>query len=160
MHKKASVEDSVVRLHCVCLMGSVSWHGTRHRITELSARQPANAPCIQVVEVGAVVNCSAEIGDGSLIGSGSVVGSGVTIGPSSCIGHQVSLQNCVIGSHVAIHSGVKIGQDGEHSAVRQLQDASDVADDDVHQYRTVLMILFRDLLQQDLDFMLMKRAWL
>ena len=66
--------------------------------------------------MGAVVNRGAEIGDGSLIGSGSVVGTGVTIGPSSRIGTQVSLQNCVLGSHVILHAGVKIGQDGEYSS--------------------------------------------
>ena len=63
--------------------------------------------------MGAVINAWAEVGEDSAIGTGSIIGARVVIGESTVIGSQVSLQNCVVGSNVILHSGVKIGQDGE-----------------------------------------------
>ncbi|RLN45313.1 hypothetical protein BBJ28_00009241 [Nothophytophthora sp. Chile5] len=42
----------------------------------------------------------------------SSVGKDVVIGDDVTVGENVTLQNCTIGSHVVVHPGVRVGQDG------------------------------------------------
>lgn len=65
-----------------------------------------------VVEPGAVIAEGVKIGDRSRIGANAVIGRNVEIGPDSSIGANASLSHCVIGAHVRIYPGVRIGQDG------------------------------------------------
>ena len=64
------------------------------------------------LEPGVVIGANAQIGSGCLIGANTVIGQGVTIADNSHIGPLVTLDFCQIGSHVIIHTGVRIGQDG------------------------------------------------
>ena len=64
------------------------------------------------IDSGVVVGSNVTIGNGCWIGSNSVVCKGVVIGNDTHIGPNVTLERCLIGSHVIIHAGVRIGQDG------------------------------------------------
>jgi UDP-3-O-[3-hydroxymyristoyl] glucosamine N-acyltransferase len=59
------------------------------------------------------------VGDGAVIGAGTVVMAGCSIGEGTTLGENTRLyprvtvyQECVIGSHVIVHSGAVIGADG------------------------------------------------
>jgi UDP-3-O-[3-hydroxymyristoyl] glucosamine N-acyltransferase len=60
----------------------------------------------------AVVGAEAEIGAGTLIAAGAVIGPGVAIGRDCVIGAHATIAHALIGDHVIIHSGTRIGQDG------------------------------------------------
>lgn len=64
------------------------------------------------IDAGAVIGPQVEIGRGSVIGSGAVIGAGCRIGRECSIGPQVTIQHALIGNHVILHPGVRIGQDG------------------------------------------------
>jgi UDP-3-O-[3-hydroxymyristoyl] glucosamine N-acyltransferase len=66
------------------------------------------------VEVGegVVIGPGAEIGRGTVIGPYSVIGPGVTIGRNCQIGSHVSIGFAMIGDHVRILSGARIGEAG------------------------------------------------
>jgi len=61
---------------------------------------------------GVVVGADVEIGSDCVIGANTVIGPGVVIGDGARIGPSVTLQYCLIGDRVVVHSGVRIGQDG------------------------------------------------
>jgi UDP-3-O-[3-hydroxymyristoyl] glucosamine N-acyltransferase len=65
-----------------------------------------------VVEAGAVVGKGARIGARTCIGANAVVGRNVEIGEDCQIGAGASLSHCLVGSHVRIYPGARIGQDG------------------------------------------------
>lgn len=60
----------------------------------------------------AVIEENAELGDGVAVGPLTVIGKGVTIGEHSVIGAHVSLSHTLIGKHVCIKPGARIGQSG------------------------------------------------
>jgi len=60
----------------------------------------------------AVIADTATIGKGCIIEAGVVIGKGVKIGDFCWIGANVTISYAVIGDHVRIHTGVRIGQDG------------------------------------------------
>ncbi len=64
------------------------------------------------VEPGAIVGPQAHIGRGARVAAGAVVGARVMIGRGSYIGPLATVVHALIGDHVIIHSGVRIGQDG------------------------------------------------
>jgi UDP-3-O-[3-hydroxymyristoyl] glucosamine N-acyltransferase len=64
------------------------------------------------VEANAVIGARAEIGSDCVIGPNAVIGEGVTIGAGTRIGAGASLSHCMVGSHVSIYPGARIGQDG------------------------------------------------
>jgi len=64
------------------------------------------------VEPGAVIGPHAEIGSGTLIGANAVIGAEVRIGRDCGIGSGTTVTHALIGDHVVIHPGCKIGQDG------------------------------------------------
>jgi UDP-3-O-[3-hydroxymyristoyl] glucosamine N-acyltransferase len=65
-----------------------------------------------IVDPGAVIGPRAEIGAGTIIGSNAVIGPDVCLGRNCSIGAQTVVVHALIGNHVIIHPGVKIGQDG------------------------------------------------
>ena len=65
-----------------------------------------------IVDPGAVIGPDVEIGSGTVIGANAVIASGVRIGRQSAIGAGAILSHALIGDHVIIHPGVKLGQDG------------------------------------------------
>ncbi|MEP7029592.1 MAG: UDP-3-O-(3-hydroxymyristoyl)glucosamine N-acyltransferase [Pseudolabrys sp.] len=65
-----------------------------------------------MVDSGAVIGPNAEIGSGTAIGANAVIGASVRIGRDCAIGAGTILANALIGDHVIIHPGCKIGQDG------------------------------------------------
>jgi UDP-3-O-[3-hydroxymyristoyl] glucosamine N-acyltransferase len=73
-----------------------------------SARLEAGA----IVDPGAVVGPRAEIGQGSVIEANAVIGPDVRVGRASSIGAGASLLHALVGDHVIIHPGARIGQDG------------------------------------------------
>jgi UDP-3-O-[3-hydroxymyristoyl] glucosamine N-acyltransferase len=64
------------------------------------------------VEPGAVVGREARIGAGTVIAAGALVGYRVSVGRGCFIGPGASLTHALIGNHVILHAGVRIGQDG------------------------------------------------
>ncbi|MEM8750808.1 MAG: UDP-3-O-(3-hydroxymyristoyl)glucosamine N-acyltransferase [Pseudomonadota bacterium] len=64
------------------------------------------------IEHGAAVGAGAHIGSGSIIGPGAVVGPNVQIGRNTSICANASVVHAIVGDHVIIHSGVRIGGDG------------------------------------------------
>ena len=61
---------------------------------------------------GVVVGPKAAIGEGTRIGPGSVIGAGVQIGRNCRIGAHVSVQCTLMGDHVSLASGARIGEAG------------------------------------------------
>ncbi len=64
------------------------------------------------VEPFAVIGPDVEIGSGTVVANGASIASGCRIGRDCSIGPQVSVQHALIGNHVILHPGVKVGQDG------------------------------------------------
>lgn len=65
-----------------------------------------------VIDPGAVVGPYAYIGSGTFVGANAVIGPGVCIGRNVSIGPNATVQSALIGDHVILHPGVRIGQDG------------------------------------------------
>ena len=64
------------------------------------------------VDPGAVIGPRAAIGTGTVIGAHAVIGPDVQIGRDGSIGPGSSIVHALIGDHVIIHAGCRIGQDG------------------------------------------------
>jgi len=65
-----------------------------------------------IIETGAIIGPEALIGRGTRITAGAVVGYRVAIGRDCFLGPGASLTHALIGNHVIIHAGARIGQDG------------------------------------------------
>lgn len=64
------------------------------------------------IEPYVVIEEGAEIGDGTIIKSHSFIGKNVKIGHDCRIDNHVTLSHCILGDHVRLYPGVRIGQDG------------------------------------------------
>jgi UDP-3-O-[3-hydroxymyristoyl] glucosamine N-acyltransferase len=64
------------------------------------------------IGLGAVIGARAEIGKSCRIGAGVVIGPGVVIGDHARVGPGASLAYCLVGAHVRIFAGARIGEDG------------------------------------------------
>ncbi|MDR1827203.1 MAG: UDP-3-O-(3-hydroxymyristoyl)glucosamine N-acyltransferase [Methylobacteriaceae bacterium] len=64
------------------------------------------------VDPGVVIGAGAVIGSGTTVAANSVVGPGCVVGQECSIGTNVTVNHCVMGDHVILHPGVRIGQDG------------------------------------------------
>jgi len=64
------------------------------------------------IDAGAVIGPRAEIGRACKIGPNAIIGADVILGDDCLVGACASLVYCIIGAHVTIHAGVRIGQDG------------------------------------------------
>ncbi|NBS35104.1 MAG: UDP-3-O-(3-hydroxymyristoyl)glucosamine N-acyltransferase [Methylocystaceae bacterium] len=64
------------------------------------------------IDPGAVIGPRAQIGTGSVIGAHAVIGADVCIGRHCHIGAHVTVMSALIGDHVIIHPGARLGQDG------------------------------------------------
>lgn len=64
------------------------------------------------VEPYAVIGANAAIGSGTRIGPGAIIGNGVKIGRECTIAGGASILCALIGNHVIVHNGARIGQDG------------------------------------------------
>lgn len=64
------------------------------------------------IEAGAVIGKGVVVGSGTIICASAVIGAHCKIGRDSYIGPSVSIQSALIGNRVALHPGVRIGQDG------------------------------------------------
>lgn len=62
-----------------------------------------------IVEAGATIGAHVSIGSGSIICSGAHIGNGCQIGRKCSIGMGVSMANTLIGNHVNISPGAKLG---------------------------------------------------
>lgn len=61
---------------------------------------------------GVIIKSKAEIGSGSVIDAYTVIDNGVKIGKAARVGAHVTISHALIGDHVILHPGVRIGQDG------------------------------------------------
>jgi len=64
------------------------------------------------IDPGAVIGPRAAVGAGTVIGAHAVIGPDVQIGRDGSIGPGCSIVHALIGDHVIIHAGCRIGQDG------------------------------------------------
>jgi UDP-3-O-[3-hydroxymyristoyl] glucosamine N-acyltransferase len=64
------------------------------------------------IGVGAVVGPGARIGGGTHLGASCVIGPGVEIGKNCFIGAHVSISHALIGDHVTLSPGARVGQAG------------------------------------------------
>lgn len=58
------------------------------------------------------IGAHADIGDGTWIESHAMIGDGVVIGANCRIGPHASVTHAVLGKHVRLYPGVRVGQDG------------------------------------------------
>lgn len=65
-----------------------------------------------VIEAGACIDKGAQIGDECWIEHGAVVGRNVKIGAHGRIGANASISHAILGDHVRLYPGVRVGQDG------------------------------------------------
>jgi UDP-3-O-[3-hydroxymyristoyl] glucosamine N-acyltransferase len=111
----------------MCLLFTANPYKAYGKVAQ--AFYPEEAPAAGIGQ-GAVVDPSAEIGEGtsigpaavvgaravigrrSRIGAGVVIGPGVVIGDDCRIGACASLHFCLVGSRVRMLAGVRIGEDG------------------------------------------------
>ena len=66
---------------------------------------------------GAIVLARAHVDRHCELRAGSIVGPGARIGEGTIVGMHTSVENCTIGAHCILHSGVRIGADGFGFAV-------------------------------------------
>lgn len=64
------------------------------------------------IDPGVVIGPHAQIGSGTSIAANTVIGPKVRIGRNCQIGPNCSIGHSLIGNHVTLHGGVRIGQDG------------------------------------------------
>lgn len=64
------------------------------------------------IEHGAIIGPGVTIGDESWIEAYTIIGTGVQIGQSCRIQSHVVISHAIIGDHVRLYPGVRIGQDG------------------------------------------------
>lgn len=64
------------------------------------------------IDPGVVIGPHAEIGQGTTIAANTVIGPHVRIGRNCQIGPNCSITHALIGNHVTLHGGVRLGQDG------------------------------------------------
>lgn len=60
----------------------------------------------------AVIRAGVELGDNCLVESGAVIADNVVVGSNCRIGSNSSISHAIIGDHVNIYPGARIGQDG------------------------------------------------
>ena len=79
-----------------------------------SAVVDAGAAIDPSAEIGplAVIGASAEIGPRCRIGALAVIGAGVVLGPDCRIGSHASLSHALLGARVYVYPGARIGQEG------------------------------------------------
>jgi len=65
-----------------------------------------------IIEPGVVIGENAEIGEGCRIGANAVIGRGVKIGNHCRIHMSATVTNSIIGNHVSIFPGARVGQSG------------------------------------------------
>ncbi|MCE7886027.1 MAG: UDP-3-O-(3-hydroxymyristoyl)glucosamine N-acyltransferase [Alphaproteobacteria bacterium PRO2] len=65
-----------------------------------------------VIEDGVVIGEGAELGEGCWIEANAVIGRNVKIGAHGRVGANASVSHALIGDHVRIYPGARIGQDG------------------------------------------------
>lgn len=83
-------------------------HISNTSVIDSSAKIGNNASIAANVCVGADVT----IGDNVWIEAGAVIQDGVTIGSGCHIGAQSTVSHAIIGDHVRLYPGVRVGQDG------------------------------------------------
>lgn len=64
------------------------------------------------IDAGAIISPDAIIGAGSWVEAQAVIGPGVVIGEHCRIGMHASVTHALIGDHVRLYPGVRVGQDG------------------------------------------------
>lgn len=74
--------------------------------------QSAKLEADVIVEAGAVIGEGAAIGSGSHIGPNSVIGHNVQIGRNTSVAANATVIHAIIGDHVIINNGARIGGDG------------------------------------------------
>lgn len=64
------------------------------------------------IEAGAVIGANVAIGSDTYIGANATIAANCQIGRNCSIGPSTSMQYCLLGDGVTIHTGARIGQDG------------------------------------------------
>lgn len=112
------VPESVARLVCDRpRLAHARAAATLFRRLELSDQSEQIHPDAEIqadvaIGPGVVVGAGAVIGEGTRIGPNTVIGPGVQIGRNCLIGSHASVICALIGDHVTLASGVRIGETG------------------------------------------------
>ncbi|MES2729644.1 MAG: UDP-3-O-(3-hydroxymyristoyl)glucosamine N-acyltransferase [Pseudomonadota bacterium] len=97
------------------LTAQIFYPGVKPAATIHAASHVADDAVIGVgttIEAGAVIESGAQIGANCWIGANTVIGRGVVLGDGCIIGANATVSHTVIGNHVRLYPGVRIGQDG------------------------------------------------
>jgi UDP-3-O-[3-hydroxymyristoyl] glucosamine N-acyltransferase len=79
-----------------------------HAVVDPSAKIGKNA----IIEHNAVIGPGVTLGDNTWVEAGAVIGKNVKIGSHCRIGPNATVSHAVIGDHVRLYPGVRVGQDG------------------------------------------------
>ena len=64
------------------------------------------------IEMGAIVGREAKVGRNTTISAGAIIGYRTVLGDDCHVGAGTSVTHAIVGDHVILHAGVRIGQDG------------------------------------------------
>lgn len=86
----------------------------RHLVWRADERVSADAQVHPdaILSPGAIVGPGATVGAGAVVGANSVIGPGVQVGRNCRIGANVSIFCSLVGDHVTLLSGARIGESG------------------------------------------------
>ena len=114
---------------CTALITDTPYHGYARALTLFYpkaltpeiARTGSDIPAIDPtaeledgveLEPGVIIGPQVHIGKGTKIATGAVIGSRVHIGRECYVGANTTIAYALVGNHVIIHTGVRLGQDG------------------------------------------------
>ncbi len=89
-----------------------SLFGTSGRAAQAQVHSSARIEAGVTIDPFAVIGPRAEIGAGTVIAAAAVIGPDVRIGRECAVGAGATILYALIGDHVIIHPGARIGQDG------------------------------------------------
>lgn len=107
------ISDNVYRSYALIAQQFYPIENGDHSISDdamIAASAKIGANC--TIEAGAVILDGASIGDGSYIEACAVIGRNVELGSYCRIGANATVTHAIIGDHVRVYPGCRIGQDG------------------------------------------------
>ena len=103
----SSPSNSISTFASVCLRGPSTGPAS-----EASGSWPAQRDRGEITSPGAVIGPGAAVGEGTIVRPNAVIGPGVQIGRNCVIGANASVHCALLGDHVTLLAGARIGETG------------------------------------------------